>query len=211
MSTVLIVPGLHGSGPQHWQSWFESQLPGAVRVEQSDWETPYLPRWAGAVRRELDRANGHVWIVAHSFGCLASAHAAWDFRDRIAGVMFVAPADPDKFGVREMLPDQHLGFPSVVVASTNDPWVRLMKAAYLAERWGSHFINVGAAGHINIDSGFGPWPEGLRIFEQLRQTQSDLPLGRLDAAGSAGKSVRKNGNAPRRGGFNWMSYLGEAS
>ncbi|MFT4172475.1 MAG: alpha/beta hydrolase [Rhodocyclaceae bacterium] len=211
MSTVLIVPGLHGSGPDHWQSWFETQLPDTVRVEQSDWDEPYLPRWAGAVRHELARANGPVWIVAHSFGCLASAHAAWDFRDRIAGAMFVAPADPDKFGVSAMLPDQHLGFASVVVASTNDPWVRLMKAAYLADRWGSHFVNIGAAGHINVDAGFGPWPEGLALFEQLRRAQSDLPLGRVDEAGR-GAAPRKHTGTTRRGTFNWMNYLqGEAS
>ncbi|MBS1208136.1 MAG: hypothetical protein H6R19_534 [Proteobacteria bacterium] len=180
MSTILIVPGLHGSGPTHWQSWFEQKLPNTLRVEQSDWADPYLPRWSGTLRRELDRATGHVWIIAHSFGCLASVMAAADYRDKLAGMMLVAPADPEKFGVSDILPAQRLDFPSVVVASSNDPWVRLTKAAYLADQWGSRLISLGAAGHINADSGFGPWPEGLAIFDQLRNTQSDLPLGPLD-------------------------------
>ncbi|HSD37255.1 MAG TPA: alpha/beta hydrolase [Rhodocyclaceae bacterium] len=196
MSTVLIIPGLHGSGPAHWQTWFEGQVADCVRVEQGDWSSPQLTRWAGSVRQQLDRAKGHVWIVAHSFGCLAAAHAAWDYRDRIAGAMFVAPADPDKFEVTSIIPNEQLGFPSVVVSSSNDPWVRLMRAAWLADTWGSRFINIGAAGHINTDAGFGPWPEGLLIFEQLRRTQADLPLGQLGGGGSAGRRG-SNGNAAR--------------
>lgn len=179
MGTVLIVPGLHGSGENHWQSWFERQLSDTVRVHQSDWSEPHLPRWAGAVRREIDHAVGEIWIVAHSFGCLAAAHAATDYQERIAGALFVAPADPDKFSVSTMLPNYRFSFPSVMVATTNDPWMRLIKAAYWAEQWGSHLINIGAAGHINPDSGFGPWPDGLEIFEQLRQSYANLPLGNL--------------------------------
>ena len=212
MTTILIVPGLNGSGPEHWQSWFEQKLADCVRVEQEDWDDPYLPRWAGAVRRELDRATGPVWIVAHSFGCLAAVHAATDYRDRIAGAMLVAPADPDKFNVSAMLPDSYLGFPSVVVASTNDPWVRLMKAGFLAEQWDSRLINIGAKGHINTDAGFGPWIEGLEIFEELRRSHNGLPLGSLDGKQTfvprPGGS-RKRGNRTLRDAFNWTNWLRE--
>lgn len=180
MSTILIAPGLQNSPPAHWQSWLEGRLENTLRVEQADWLNPYLPSWAGNIRHEITRAKGHVWIIAHSFGCLATAVAAADHSDKIAGVMFVAPADPDKFDVASYLPVERLGFPSVVVASTNDPWMGLAKSAYWADKWGSRLINAGAVGHINVESGFGPWPEGLEIFEQLRSTQSGLPLGSLD-------------------------------
>lgn len=180
MSTILIVPGLHGSGPQHWQTWFEHRLLRCVRVEQSDWATPHLPRWAGAVRHALDHVVGRAWIVAHSFGCLAAVHAANDYHHKIAGAMLVAPADPEKFDVGPLLPEEHLPFPSVVVASTNDPWLSLAKVLYWADRWGSRLINLGAAGHINTESGFGPWIDGLEIFEQLRANQPDLLIGSLD-------------------------------
>ena len=76
--TVLIIPGYHGSGPGHWQNWLEGELPEAHRVAGIDWDTPLLARWAGEVRREIDAAPGAVWLVAHSFGCLASAVAAAD-------------------------------------------------------------------------------------------------------------------------------------
>ena len=58
--TTLIVPGFHGSGPTHWQSWFEARLPDARRVIGIDWEAPVLARWAGAVRDAIDRAPGPV-------------------------------------------------------------------------------------------------------------------------------------------------------
>ncbi|MDP5239429.1 alpha/beta hydrolase [Uliginosibacterium sp. 31-16] len=212
MSKILIVPGLYSSGASHWQSWFEQKLPNTFRVEQDDWSDPYLPRWAGAIRHELDRAKGHVWIIAHSFGCLAAAHASTDHRDKVAGVMFVAPADPDKFEVTNVLPAERLGFPSVVVASSTDPWMRLTTAAYWADLWGSRLISIGNAGHINVDSGFGPWPDGLAIFEQLRRTQSDLPLGSLDpdfrfSSRKTPGITRKPGALKKRLALNWNQWL----
>ena len=212
MSTVLVVPGLFGSGPAHWQSWFEKQIDGAMRVEQPRWDEPNLVRWAGSLRRELDRAKGHVWIVAHSFGCLATVHVAADYRERIAGAMLVAPADPEKFDLSDTLHDEPLGFPSVVVASTNDPWVRLMRAAWLADRWGSRFINIGAAGHVNVDSGYGPWPEGIEIFNQLRRSQADFPLGPLDGGSGNVTPMRKRGRSAIKGTrFDWVKYLGAST
>lgn len=212
MSRILTVPGLNGSGQGHWQSWIESMLPDSSRVEQEDWNTPHLPRWAGAVRQEIDRTKGHVWIIAHSYGCLATVSAAVSYQDNVAGVMLVAPADPDKFDIASYLPHDKLPFPSVVVASSNDPWIRLTKAAYWADLWGSRLINVGSAGHINTDSGFGPWHEGLEIFNQLRKTQADLPLGRLDTDTSLQTKGKKRGSAKseqfnRRLQVNWHRWL----
>ncbi|MDO6385422.1 alpha/beta hydrolase [Uliginosibacterium sp. 31-12] len=212
MSKILIVPGLHGSSPEHWQSWLETKLPGTQRIEQDDWATPHLPRWAGAIRHELDRAKGHVWIIAHSYGCLATALATTGYQNKVAGIMFVAPADPDKFDVASYLAHEKLAFPSVVVASSNDPWMRLTKAAYWADLWGARLINLGNAGHINVDSGFGAWQEGLDIFEQLRKTQSDLPLGTLDPdfrfdAGKKTPATRKSRQFNQRLQANWHRWL----
>lgn len=168
MSTTLIVPGLHSSGPNHWQTWFEEQIPGTVRVIQGDWSKADLPEWARRTRRQIVRNPGRIFVVAHSFGVLASVQAASDFGERIAGALLVAPADPDKFGIADHLPQTALPFPSVVVASSNDPWMSLWKAAHWADLWGADFVNLGEAGHINTEAGFGAWPEGLAIFERLR-------------------------------------------
>ena len=167
MDTILTVPGLHGSGPGHWQTWLEARLPGAVRVVQPDWTKPDLGQWAGRVRRDINRVPGRIWVVAHSFGVLAAAQAGWDYRERIAGAMFVAPDDPERFGLERLLPDAHLGFPSLLVASTTDPWMSIESAAQWAETWGSAFVNLGNVGHINVQSGHGAWPQGLDLLARL--------------------------------------------
>jgi len=192
--TTLIVPGFHGSGPAHWQTWFETQVPDARRISGIDWEQPVLARWAQAVRDGIDQSPGPVWLVAHSFGCLASVLAAASRPERVAGLLLVAPADPERFtprGLRDAstvpelpslarwIPRKPLDAPSLVVASTNDPWVRLSSAAYWAQCWGSQLENIGAAGHINVDSGHGPWPHGLALFKALQAAQGDVPLGAI--------------------------------
>ena len=155
MTTTLIIPGLYSSGPGHWQTWFEEQIPGTVRVIQSDWTKPDLPDWSRRVRRDLLKNPGRHILVGHSFGVLAAVHAAADLSDRIDAALLVAPADPDKFGVAALLPQDPLPFSAVVVASSNDPWMNLWSAAGWADRWGADFVNLGEAGHINAESGFG--------------------------------------------------------
>ena len=205
-ATPLIVPGLHGSGPQHWQSWLETRVAGARRVQQADWERPALEVWAQAVGDEIDRAAGPVILVAHSFGCLAAVHAAASRQDRVAAALLVAPAEPERFsrhglrgdaaapGITDLLPATRLGFPSLLVASSNDPWLSPRRAEWLAERWGSRLLCLGAVGHINVDSGFGPWPQGLALLESLRKrsagefTAPPAKPGAVEAPDAAGES-----------------------
>lgn len=167
MTTTLIVPGLSSSGSAHWQTWFETQIPDAVRVVQSDWKRADLPQWSRRVRREIARHRGPILIAAHSFGVLAAVQAAEDHSERILGALLVAPADPEKFGIADLLPTRPLSFPATIVASANDPWLKHERALELAIRWGSNLIDLGNAGHINADAGYGPWPFGLTLLRQL--------------------------------------------
>lgn len=168
MASTLIVPGLRNSGPTHWQSWLEQQLPDSRRIEQADWERTCLSDWAARVGDGIDAATEAVWIVAHSFGCLASVTAACARPGRIRGALLVAPADPARFGEPEALLEERLPCPSLVVASSNDPWVSPAAARRWADRWGADFLDIGPAGHINVDSGHGPWPDGLALFRRLQ-------------------------------------------
>lgn len=167
MATVLIVPGLHGSGPDHWQTWLETKLPDSVRVVQRDWSKPNISEWSARIRREIDRAPGEIRIVAHSFGCLATAEVARTQRHRIKDALLVAPASPLKFGRVPPSLDQELGFPSLLVASRSDPWMGFAEAAFWAESWGSQLVDLGEAGHINVESGYGPWPGVLDLLDRL--------------------------------------------
>ena len=168
MDNILIVPGLRNSGPRHWQTWFEKTLPHTHRVHQEDWERPSLSDWAARVREEIDGLAGPLWIVAHSFGCLAAVAAGLQRPEGILGALLVAPADPARFNEPADRLEKRLAFPSLVVASSNDPWVKSSAAEYWAGQWGSDYANIGAAGHINVDSGHGPWPQGLAFFRQVQ-------------------------------------------
>ncbi|WP_020394589.1 RBBP9/YdeN family alpha/beta hydrolase [Thiolinea disciformis] len=193
MENILIVPGLYGSGLQHWQSWFEHKVRNCVRVEQPDWDNPILSEWVNTFNRYMEQVQGRIWIVAHSFGCLTTMAAAQQYTNRIAGAMLVAPANPERFnsdGFQESifyisaqrsltlkLPQHYPQFPTLVIASTNDPWMPLEQAKKWAERWESGFINAGAVGHINIASGHGPWLEGLEYFQRFKAAQQYIVRG----------------------------------
>jgi predicted alpha/beta hydrolase family esterase len=85
----------------------------------------------------------------------------------------VAPVDPESpafpaaatgFAPFPLFP---LPFPSVVVASTNDPYASVAYAAGLAQAWGSRCEIAGAKGHLNAESGLGDWPEGWDLLTAL--------------------------------------------
>lgn len=168
MSTLLMIPGLHGSEPEHWQSWWERQDASIVRVHQQNWNHGDLGRWSARVREAILASPDKVWLVAHSFGCLAAVHAAADLGHKVAGAYFVAPADPERFGIHPSRLEKRLPFPSMLVASSTDPYLMLDKAFLWSRHWGSQFVNLGNVGHINVASGFGPWPKGRRLFDLFR-------------------------------------------
>lgn len=166
---VVTVPGLHGSEGAHWQSWLERQFARTLRIEQDDWEAPHLARWANAVRDTLARERGPFVLAAHSFGCLAAAHALLrgDLAADVAGVLFVAPASPAKFAFAGSFEARRLPVPSILIGSETDPWMALADARELARHLGSAFVNLGDAGHINTASGFGPWPRAKYFIDTL--------------------------------------------
>jgi predicted alpha/beta hydrolase family esterase len=173
---LVTVPGLHGSEGAHWQTWLERQFPRALRVEQADWDAPDLARWAQSVRDVLTKERGPFVLAAHSFGCLATAHALQQgvpVAD-IAGVLFVAPASPKKFRFAGTFDARRLGVPSILIGSETDPWMTLADARELARHLGSAFVNLGDSGHINTAAGFGPWPRAKYFVDTLAHCAAPL-------------------------------------
>ena len=168
---VLIVPGLRDSAPVHWQSQWQRQIPGARRIAQRDWQNPDVAGWTEALRREIAAAPEAPMIIAHSFGCLATVCAAYAGVN-IRAALLVAPADPERFGISAALTDKALPCASTLIASSNDPWLKLMRAGALASIWGSQLVVYRNAGHINAESGFGPWPQGLTHVHELASRAS---------------------------------------
>jgi predicted alpha/beta hydrolase family esterase len=169
-TTFVIVPGWKGSGPGHWQSLWAQRLDGAVRVEQDNWATPNRRDWVARLSETILAQAGPVVIAAHSLGCITTAHLPPAALAHIAGALLVAPADPERRGVLAdfaPVPYQPLPFRSVLVASDNDPYCPVRLAGAYARAWGSDFVRLPNAGHINIESGHGDWPLGLALLQSL--------------------------------------------
>ena len=171
---VLILPGYGDSGPEHWQTHWE-RAHGYVRVEQDDWLEPTRDAWVTTLERAVTAAPGPVVLVAHSLACALVAHLVTrPAVHRVAGALLVAPADvesenhtPDEVRSFAPLPLVRFPFPSIVVASSDDPFVDAARARQFAAAWGARLVEIGDAGHINADIGFGPWPEGHALLASL--------------------------------------------
>jgi len=165
---VLVVPGLHDSGQGHWQTWLEGHFRRATRVRQDDWASADLDRWADRIDVTVARHPGARWVAAaHSFGCLALARYLALGGNAIDAALMVAPADPEKFAAGPFLPQAKLPIPAALLASENDPWMRIDSARAWARTWGAHLINLGLVGHINTASGFGPLPQAKTLVELM--------------------------------------------
>ena len=164
---VLVVPGLHNSGAEHWQSRWQRLHPAMERVQQDDWDQSRLDAWSARLDQLRGEDERPTLFVAHSFGCLTTVASIQRHPDHVAGLLLVAPADPVKFGVADALPHTVLPCSSIVVASSDDPWMALTDAASWARRWGSEFTDIGPLGHINADSGLGDWPAGQQYLLTL--------------------------------------------
>lgn len=176
--TTLILPGLGNSGPDHWQSHWERRDPACRRVQQDEWDAPDCTRWVDRLARELAALDAPVVLAAHSAACALTAHwasAAGAATASVRGALLVAPSDPAgpnyPAGPRGFapVPLRTLPFPSIVVASGNDPYVSLPRAREYATAWGSSLVVLETAGHINVASGHGPWPEGFALLDTLRR------------------------------------------
>jgi len=170
---VLILPGYGDSGPEHWQSRWETAH-GYTRVVQDDWLEPTRDAWIATLDAAVAAAGGPVVLVAHSLACALVAHFAARAAGRVAGALLVAPADvesadhtPDEVRSFAPLPLARLPFAAIVVASSDDPFVDLVRARQFAAAWGARLVEIGAAGHVNADAGFGPWPAGHALLASL--------------------------------------------
>ena len=173
---VIVVPGLHDSGPGHWQTRWQQRHAEFARVRQDDWDHPQLAAWSARLDQLRAADPRPVLLVAHSFGCLTAVHSIARDSGGVAGALLVAPADPDKFRVGHLLPASALPCPTILVSSANDPWMSAARAAEWGQRWGSVVVAEGRLGHINADSGLGDWQQGLDYLHELAEMAHNTEL-----------------------------------
>ena len=171
---ILIVPGYTNSGPDHWQSRWQAKLSTARRVEQDAWSKPVVEDWTDRFAQTANACTRPIVVVAHSLGVATAVQALPKIEKPIAGAFFVAPPEVDNPKIRPKhlmtfgpYPRDPLPFPSMVVASRNDPFGSFDHAGDIANAWGAMFIDAGESGHLNAESGHGPWPEGSMVFARF--------------------------------------------
>ncbi|MEJ1163113.1 alpha/beta hydrolase [Variovorax sp. CCNWLW186] len=174
ISRILLLPGWQNSGPGHWQTRWES-LYGDHRVEQHEWMHPLRGDWSARLEEEVLAAPGPVAFAAHSLGCILVA--AWAAHSRnthkVRGALLVAPGDLERDDLRQLIPGwapivrKPLPFPSVLIAANDDPYCDARRSRQMADDWGARFVDTGAGGHLNAESGLGDWPEGRQLLNEI--------------------------------------------
>lgn len=191
MIHTLIVPGVGGSNDEHWQSWLQRQLMSCSRVQQQDWNRPILNDWIANFIDTIAAIQAPIQIVAHSFGCLttvAALHQYPEINAKIKKLVLVAPANPSRFSKQGFAEDGvenyatyfhqfNIQVPTAMLISENDPWLNLIDAQHLAKSWNIKPSNLGRVGHINVDSGFGAFPE---LYDYLISERNSAYISKID-------------------------------
>jgi predicted alpha/beta hydrolase family esterase len=162
---LLIVPGLRG-GNGDWTSRWQAKLSTASFVRPANPAERRREAWIEAIAEAARDKTRPVLLVGHGLGATAITDAASTINGAsVCGAFLVAP--PDRMGLGRLasedwgLSRMRLPWPSIVVASRNDPDGAYEAVAALASDWGADLIDAGYAGSIDAASGHGPWPEGL--------------------------------------------------
>jgi predicted alpha/beta hydrolase family esterase len=135
---ILLIPGYQGSGPGHWQSLWEAELPGAIRVIMPSWEHPVRADWIGALDEAIVACDKPPILVGHSLGAITIVLWASAQSPKVHGALLATPADVERPDALEVLrpfgpiPRCTLPFPSVLAASSEDPFMATARAREFA-------------------------------------------------------------------------------
>lgn len=144
-----------------------------------DLASPSNSDWSPVILAAIEQCTRPVVLVSHSLGAIATVHAAQHLRGEdtnsyigpVRAALLVSPPAAETLSSIDRvnpnflpIPSAPLPFPSLVVGSVNDPFASQEELQSMALDWGSDFTDAGEAGHINVESGHGPWPEGLMRF-----------------------------------------------
>lgn len=176
---ILFIPGLGGPQDEHWQSRWAAKMANGQIIPQDDWTLPHKDSWVQRVLDRVDDATRPVVLVAHSVGVLTAVHAAPHVkRGNVVGAFLVGMSDWEREEMRarygdhgfDPIPREPLPFRSHLMASRNDPTCSFEKAEDMAAAWGASLGDAQEAGHFEVESGHGPWPEGLMSFAGFMKT-----------------------------------------
>jgi predicted alpha/beta hydrolase family esterase len=181
----LLIPGLNGSGPGHWQTIWERERHDCLRVQLGLWSDPIRNVWMSRIDQAVAAAQGPVVLVAHSLGCQAvlwwASLLGEGAAGNVVGALLVAPPDVDRARTDPRVqrfaptPQGVLPFPTIVAASNDDPWCEAERAREMASGLAAEFVLFDHAGHLNAESGLGIWREGQDLLERLLDRRPRVP------------------------------------
>lgn len=174
----IIVPGIDGSGVDHWQTLWERRWGSrAIRIMPASWERPDLADWTDALREAFAAASSQadrVVLIAHSLGCWAAAEWVRQAEPPVAAAFLVAPPDPRgpvfpraRASTFLELPARPLPCRALVVASGDDPYCDTSASKSFASGWRAQWYLAGNHGHLSTDSGLADWPSGLELLDDF--------------------------------------------
>lgn len=179
-TTILFVPGLRDHVEDHWQTHAARDIPGAITVAPLAADRRSRAGQVAALDAALRAIPGDVVIVAHSAGCLTTVHWALAPTRAVRAALLATPADietalpagyPEPAALKQggwfPIPSKTLPFPSLVVASRNDPLAAFDRVASFADAWGAALHDAGDVGHLNPAAGYGPWPALAGLLDRL--------------------------------------------
>jgi len=170
---VVIVHGWNGSPPGHWQHWLASTLAASAhRVHFPLLPNPTHPNlhdWLDTLHDTLNPITAPPIVVCHSIGTILWLHYLQRHpHTRTRKLFLVAPPSKDAspaplqpfFPVPLNPTLLHSTTPdALLICSAADPFCPSGAASTYGSplRLQTHLLPDETA-HINLDSGFGPWP-----------------------------------------------------
>lgn len=131
LSPSVDCPGSRKLGAKPLANSWEQACTDTHRVKLGMWDRPYRKACVTKLGQAISQARDPVILVDHSLGCQAIAWWALlspqPYGWPVAGALLVAPADVDRpntpaeFATFTPAPRTPSPFPSILVASTNDP------------------------------------------------------------------------------------------
>jgi predicted alpha/beta hydrolase family esterase len=172
--SFLILHGYEGSGPEHWQSWLADRLRRAGEtVAYPDLPSPFapaLPAWRATLEEELRSLPEEPTVIAHSIACILWLHhcaPSAPSGGRAARVLLVAPPSlaAAPLPLRSFFPAPIVrervaaaAGETRLVCAPDDPYCPEDAAVVYGRPLGLEVDVLAGAGHINVESGYGPWP-----------------------------------------------------
>ena len=171
MTRFVVLHGLGGSGPDHWQSWLVGRLQSAgeevAYPDLPDSSDPHPDAWETAANGEVGRAPDSV-VVCHSLACLLWLRLAARSDPRLAErVLLVSPPCAEEVPAIGRFLDhgataadvKRAATATLLVCSEDDPYCPPGAIATFAEPLGIESRTIPGAGHINPETDYGSWPD----------------------------------------------------